>query len=199
MRQNVCLCKAPSPSPDMKRYSKVSCYFRACVPLSLIRELHSKMQMQFSVSPGAQSLPFDWRAAEETSSSWLVVPLVATDTSTGKWTSRGVNNYSSPQISLAGQRFNPSTLAWWAHSIDNEWDSAMCSVSVGCEGHKVLSAKRWAARWLCAALAAAPLWHILKMVPEQGVKRGLPRTGAHRARARNTRCTVERKKCCCNF
>lgn len=57
-----------------------ACYFFACFPLSLITALHSKTQMQFSASPGAQSLPFDWRAVEKTSSPGLDVPLEATGT-----------------------------------------------------------------------------------------------------------------------
>lgn len=65
----------------LSRYKKIclQCYFLACFPLSLIR-VHSKMQRQFSVLPGAQSLPFDWRAEEKTSSTRLDVLPVATNT-----------------------------------------------------------------------------------------------------------------------
>ena len=63
--------------------------FFACFPLSLITALHSKTQMQFSASPGAQSLPFDWRAVEKTSSPGLDVPLVATGAGAEKWKVRG--------------------------------------------------------------------------------------------------------------
>lgn len=73
-----------------------------CFPL--ITALHSKTQMQFSVSPGAQSLPFDWRAVEKTSSSRLDVALVATDTGTENWkvrvTKKKVPSKQALQISV---------------------------------------------------------------------------------------------------
>lgn len=48
-------------------------------PLFFIRALHCKAQMRSSDIPGVQSLPFDWRAAEETSSFRLSVQQAAKD------------------------------------------------------------------------------------------------------------------------
>lgn len=48
-------------------------------PLFFIRALHCQTQMRSSDIPGVQSLPFDWRAAEETSSFRLSVQQPAKD------------------------------------------------------------------------------------------------------------------------
>ena len=78
--------ESPHGTIVIKRYSGLHPFcFHACCRLSLITALHTKTQMQSSVSPGAQSLPFDWRAVEKTSWSRLDVPLVATDTGADNW------------------------------------------------------------------------------------------------------------------